>query len=155
MWALVIVLLMASAAAYAQSNDEPDSADPGPIATDRPTSSFSPFVLPRGAFQFEAGYRFTSTERNSSTSDVQVFPDLLARYGVGRTFELRLGFDGWTRTDTATGNTTGFSDIAVSSKINLTDERGARPAMGLLIDVNLPVGDANVTSQHHAPLQFG
>jgi hypothetical protein len=67
----------------AQSS-EVSEPPPGPIVTDRPTNSVSAMLVSPRTFQLEGGYLFNCNTTNSDSIDVQVLPDLLARYGIKR-----------------------------------------------------------------------
>jgi hypothetical protein len=142
--------LAAQSTDAAQSNGAADSL-PGPIVTDRPTDSASPLLVPRHSFQLEAGYKFSHFVNDSGSTDVQVFPDLLARYGITKKVEARLAAAGLTIESGAEAKPTGFSDISVGAKIFLADESGGRPQMALLVDVSLPVGQSDQTSGYAIP----
>jgi hypothetical protein len=150
-FALSGILVAASPSLLAQSNGAADPAPPGPIVTDRPTDSASPLLVPQHTFQLEAGYKFSRFGGDSGTTDVQVLPDLLARYGITRKVEARLAAAGWTIQNGADERPSGFADISLGTKIFLADERGARPQMGLLIDVSLPVGSSDYTGRYVIP----
>ena len=155
--ALLGILVVASPRLSAQSRDSvpshgsADPAAPGPIVTDRPTDSASPLLVPRHSFQLEVGYKFSRFSDDEGSTDVQVLPDLLARYGITGKVEARLAAAGWTIQNGADDKPSGFADISLGAKIFLADERGARPQMGLLVDVSLPVGGSDFTSGYVIP----
>ena len=134
-----------------QSTDTPDAPPADTIVTDRPTDSASALVVPLGSFQLEAGYKFSRTEDDLGTTDVQVLPDLLARYGVASKVELRLVAAGWTIQSGDGGDASGGSDISLGAKIALVNGIGRRSHMGLLVDVSVPVGDDEFTSDYVVP----
>jgi hypothetical protein len=144
---LFAVLVAVSPVVSAQSSEETDTPPPGPIVTDRPTHSASPVLVPPRTFQLEAGYKFSRNE----DVDVQVLPDLLARYGINQAVEARLVAAGLNIKRSADGKTTGFSDISLGAKIALADESGARPQMALLVGASLPVGHSDFTSEYVIP----
>jgi hypothetical protein len=129
----------------------PAVAQPGPIVTDRPTDSASPLLVPRHAFQLEAGYKFSRIDNDPGTTDVQVLPDLLARFGINKKVEARLVAAGWTFQSGADDKATGFTDISLGTKIHLAEERDRRPQMALLVDLSLPVGHSDYTSDYVIP----
>jgi hypothetical protein len=155
--ALSGILLAASPRISAQSNDVSQSTEeanrppPEPIVTDRPTDSASPLLVPRGSFQLEVGYKFSRFVDDVGSTDVQVLPDLLARYGITGKVEARLAAAGWTVQNGVDDKPSGFADISLGTKVFLADERGARPQMGLLVDVSLPVGHSEHTSSYVIP----
>ena len=137
----------------AQTGEESDGPEVGPIVTDRPTDSASPLTVPRHALQLEAGYKFSRFEgdRERDQVDTQVFPDLLLRHGFTPESEMRLVAAGWNAQDSASGKTDGFSDISLGAKFGLADEQGMRPQMGLLVDVSVPVGQDGFTNDYVIP----
>jgi hypothetical protein len=140
--------------ASGQSNETPAAPPPVPMVTDRPTDSASAVVVPRHTFQLELGYKFSHSEDDSASTDVQVLPDLLARYGISHKVELRLAAGGWTveTVETGTGGEKrGFSDISLGTKIALVNESGRRSQMGILVDVSLPVGDEGFSNEYVVP----
>ena len=147
---LFAVLVAISPVVSAQSSEEMDTP-PEPIITDRPTHSASPVLVPPRTFQFEAGYKFSRNEDGSDSTDAQVLPNLLARYGINQTVEARLIISSLNIKRSVDDKTTGFSDLTLGAKIALADESGARPQMALLVGVNLPVGHSDFTSKYVIP----
>ncbi len=145
------VLVATSPIVSAQPGEAADSSSPGPMVTDRPTASASPLVIPRRTFQLELGHKASRTEGEPESLDAQVFPDLLARYGINRKIEVRLAAAGWTLESGPGERPIGFSDISVGAKIALAEEKGRRPQMGFLVDVSLPVGHGDFTSDRAVP----
>lgn len=88
---------------------------------------------------------------NAGSTDAQVLPDLLARYGINKKVEARLVASGWSFQSGADDKATGFSDIGLGAKIHLAGERGRRPQMGILVDVSLPVGHSAHTNEFVIP----
>ena len=121
------------------------------IVTDRPTDSASPLLVPRHTFQAEAGYKLTSLDNDGNRIETHVAPDLLLRYGFSKSFEGRLVAAGWTIEDSDSGSQDGFTDLSLGAKFPLGDERGRRPQMGLLVDLSLPVGADEFTSDYVIP----
>ena len=149
---LLLVILAAFSGAVSAQTDEPSEPPPlGPIVTDRPTQATSPTIEPRHVFQLEAGYERTGTAKDGSDVGEWTLPNLLLRYGVSRRFEVRLGTVGWVTESGPDGTERGFTDICLSTKILLVEERGALPQMGLLVDLGLPLGDNAFTSDTVSP----
>lgn len=148
---LTALLLTSSVAVLADDSEEPKAAAESPIATDRPTDSASPGLVPTRTLQFETGHKFTRFEDDGEQTDSHTAPDLLTRYGINRRVEARLSVTGWTIQDSSAGGADGFNDISLGTKIALAEELGRRPQMGLLVDVSLPVGQANFTSDYLIP----
>jgi hypothetical protein len=110
------------------------------LVTDRPTDSVSPIVVPKGSFQFEAGYKYARLETNGFSADQHTFPDFLFRYGLGERYEVRLYAAGWNAQEVGGENETSFSDISVGTKIELLPKWGRMTKSSLLVDVALPTG---------------
>jgi len=145
------VLVTTSPIVSAQPGEAADSSSPGPMVTDRPTASASPLVIPRRTFQLELGHKASRTEGEPESLDAQVFPDLLARYGINRKIEVRLAAAGWTLESGPGERPIGISDISIGAKIALAEEKGRRPQMGFLVDLSLPVGHSDFTSDRAVP----
>lgn len=141
--------MLATALSVGRAADAPASSVF--LVTDRPTDSVSPLVVPKGSFQFETGYKYSRFDTEQGNLDEQSFPDFLFRYGLGEHFEARLFASGWNVTEVAGDSTTGFSDITVGTKIQLTKPRGRMSITSLLIDVSLPTGSASETSDYVIP----
>lgn len=107
--------------------------------------------MSRHTLQFEAGYKFTRSKGDGEPTDSQITPDFLTRYGINKRVEARLFVTGWTFQKTSTGGDDGFNDISLGAKIALAEERGGRPQVGLLVDVSLPVGHGDFTSDYVIP----
>jgi hypothetical protein len=148
---LSVVLVSSLTPVSARSSAKTENPPPGPIITDRPTATASPVVVPPQTFQLEAGYLFSRSGGGSEATDVQELPDLLLRYGITSTVEIRLVAAGLTIQKGVDGELTGYSDIKIGTKIALADGSGARPQMGLLIDVTLPVGSREFSSGEVIP----
>lgn len=121
-----------------------------PIATDRPTQSAATFVISPRVFQIEGGYRFTRVQDAAGVvTDVHRLPDALFRFGIVDWAEARLTVSGADITivsATVAERSTGFNDISLGAKFTVAGERGARPAFSILVDVSLPVGSEELTS---------
>ena len=148
---LIFALGIGATSLSAQSSEDSAQSEVGPIVTDRPTDSVSPTLVPQHMFQVELGYKFSRLEMESDQIDTQIFPDLLMRYGISKRIEARLSGAGWTIQDKASGKQDGLSDHNLGIKIGLANERGHRPHMSLLVDVGLPVGHNDFTSDYVIP----
>jgi hypothetical protein len=128
---------------------------PPPISTDRPTESVSPGTVPRGLFQFETGWKLDNDGDGAEEVHTQSFPDLLFRYGITGRFETRVtmaGFNVKSFADPAAGQReAGFTDVSLGVKGSLLAEEGWRPALGLLVDVSVPVGEQGFSNEYVIP----
>jgi hypothetical protein len=125
--------------------------DPEPMVTDRPTDGVSPIVVPKGAFQFEAGYKYSRSDTDNGGVDEHTFPDFLFRYGLGERFEARLFTSGWNAREEAGETEANFADITLGTKIELTEPRGRFGITSLLVDISLPTGADSETSDYVIP----
>lgn len=148
---MIALSLVAAQRLVAQPDQEAADPAPPPMVTDRPTDSASPVLVPPRTFQLEMGYKLSRLEADPSRVTSQVFPDLLGRYGISRTVEARLVAAGWTFESGGGSAADGFSDVSLGAKIALAEERGRRPQMALLVDVSLPVGDKDISSDSVSP----
>jgi len=127
-----------------------------PIVTDRPTQSAATFVISPKVFQIEGGYRLIHAEDHAgAVTDAHRFPDALLRFGIVSRIEARLTVSGAdimsvTSAD-AIDRSTGFNDIGLGAKFAVADEKGARPAFSILVDVTLPVGSEDFTCDCVSP----
>jgi hypothetical protein len=96
--------------------------------------------VPKGSFQFEAGYKYARLEKDGLKVDQHTFPDFLFRYGLGKRYEVRLYAAGWKGEEVGGETETSFSDISVGTKIELLPKRSRMTKSSLLIDVSLPTG---------------
>lgn len=125
-------------------------SSPSPISTDRPGFLFSSATVGPRVFQVELGLpQVTLIEFDNvkarATSAVALF-----RYGIGDTFELRLGGPVYTHTRVEVGRFTatdsGYGDLEVGAKWHLVDNAGARPSFALIPSVILPTGEDGFTA---------
>ena len=135
---------------FAQSVEEGETDSLPLIGTDRPTDSVAPVVVPKGTFQLEMGYKYRRFD-NADDTDFHEFPDLLVRYGINPKWEARFFTTGFTYRDQPSGSETGFNDISVGAKYRFADEAGRRPQMALLLDLLVPVGHEEFTSNYVVP----
>jgi hypothetical protein len=146
----ILAVQLAISPQVAAQTDEPTETTP-PLATDRPTDSVAPVIVPKGSFQMGAGYKFSRLDDEPGEVDSHVLPDLLLRYGINKKIEARLFAAGWTFQSGADDLATGFTDISLGTKILLAEEKGRRPRMGLLVDVSVPVGHSDHTNDYVIP----
>lgn len=92
-WFLVLAMVLPGfiSEAFGQTN-EPPPEQRAPLTTDRPSFTTDSNMMDAGRFQLELGYTYTDLEHG----DASTFPEVLVRYGLNETWELRLGWDGYT-----------------------------------------------------------
>ena len=133
---IAIFLIAFSVGLYAQQ----DSVSV--INTDRPTNSTSPILVPKGAFQIETGFLYTSEVSDHFTRDEINVLGTMFRYGVFDNFELRLygTFSGIDYKDTELGTDStlnGFGNVSVGFKVHVVEEKGLRPELAIVADMTL------------------
>lgn len=131
----------------------------GTLVTDRPDFTESTLTIPRGRFQLEAGYTFTSDKEDGVRAKDHTFPELLLRVGLVDDVELRIGWSGWSlsreefRERNEVGRTVkmhtrdnGGTDMNVGFKFHLLDRDGWAPDFAVLVGADLPTGASGKTS---------
>jgi len=99
-------------------------------------------------------------ETNSKSSEPLVTdrPDALLRYGLSNNFELRLGWDFLNSNVEIGGNevfdATGFNPLLLGAKIEITDEHGWVPQIGLLTHLRLPFTAASEFKPENTGIEF-
>lgn len=142
---LVFFFSLFSVAIFAQ--DEQDEL--GNLITDRPDQTESPFTLPKGYFQIETGFLYTSgpfgiTLPNGSVffgDDLETFTynTSLFRYGLTDKIELRLIQEiGKTRIGTFDSNTQAVPTL-IGTKIHLLNQQGYKPQVAFLAHFGGPI----------------
>lgn len=111
--------------------------------------------MPPRLWQIEAGWGYG--ERRDPDTDVtfQAFPQALLRIGLTDRFELRLGVPGIEieSEDQISGSSSqrGLVDATVGFKTLIVEEKGARPRIAFLGNLNVPSGDDEFTSDRVDP----
>ena len=117
----------ASARAQAQT--------PGEMVTDRPDQTESPLAVAPGYVQLELGWSYV----DAGSAKLHSIPGTLARIGIVRGVEARLGFAGWRHLEEAGSETTqGAGPLGVGVKGELLRGEGLKPGVALLGEVLLP-----------------
>jgi len=136
---LSAVLLVFCGIGYAQ--EEKTAVEQ--MITDRPDATESPVTVPKGNLQIETGGFYTSFDENNLKTETYGYNTTLLRYGVFDNFEFRLG---WNFEETrfsfngqgANEVLSGFSPLLVGMKVEIADEDGWKPQIGLLGHLYLP-----------------
>ena len=113
------------------------------MITDRPDATESPSVVPLGSLQIETGAFYESFKDENIKSETLGFNTTLLRYGVLENFELRVG---WNFEEERTTNNnvkiddvrSGFSPLLLGVKVEITEEKGLLPEIGVLGHLMLP-----------------
>ncbi|MGP1273259.1 MAG: transporter [Phycisphaerales bacterium] len=126
-----------------------------PYEQDRANFAPSASVVPFGRFVLEAGATVTYDDENDVETTNLTTPEILVRGGLFSRVEGRLGWDGYSSTEV---ETTGFSDTIAGAtdmtagvKVAITENQGVIPALAVLGEVSLPVGDDDLTSDRVDP----
>ncbi|CBA15870.1 transporter [Xanthomonas albilineans] len=122
-------------------------AEQEPITTDRPDFVESSLTVGDRHLQVETGIVW---ERDNAV-DGYATPTLF-RYGIGRTWELRLETDGWQYIDVPVGSdVSGLSDISLGLKHHLASVDADNVSLAWLLHVDLPSGARNVRDSSARP----
>lgn len=102
----------------------------GQISTDRPTQSFSPYVMPIGKFQIESGF---VSERPQVKVDYYnvTYLNTLMRLGVTEWFELR-AVQNYQGQRTLGTSDNGWSATSIGTKVHIKEESGGIPQMAVI-----------------------
>jgi len=114
------------------------------MITDRPDATESPNTVPKGTIQVETGAFYESFEENNIEAEVLGYNTTLLRYGLLKNLELRLG---WNFEETRTkingqvqdNVLSGFSPLLAGVKVEIAEEKGWMPEIGLLGHLYLPL----------------
>ncbi|MGF1456719.1 MAG: transporter [Alphaproteobacteria bacterium] len=112
-----------------------------PIITERPTFSTSPQALPAGRFQLETGFDLQFDNAPGVDTEIGTLPLALLRYGVFTGVEVQVGWAGASFISTNGETTVGTGDLDLNVKVELTEQNGRMPNVGLFASISLPVGD--------------
>ena len=126
-----------------------------PLVTDRPDFVESGVTVGLGVLQMEIGYTFTYDNDGSQSVRSHGYPEALFRYGFWKEwFELRLMFN-FLEEETVSGGTSswlrGSEDIYLGAKIALVPQEGMLPETGILINMVVPSGSANISDGEVLP----
>jgi hypothetical protein len=131
----------------------------GPLVSDRPDFTESALSVPYGHMQLESGYTFTYDREDGVRVQDHVFPELLARIGIVKDWELRIGWLGGSLTETLSPFVTragrhvnvkdhddGATDMTAGFKVHLWEQKGLLPEFGVIGELSLPTGARSKTS---------
>ena len=117
------------------------------IDTNRPGFSYSPNVVQTGQWQLETGISYTRTDSDNYTTSL---PLAELRTGVSRRAEVFLASMSWSASESGGGKTKGLGDMALGTKINIS-EAEARTQMALLFQLSVPTGGSEFSSDRWDP----
>lgn len=135
----VIGLMICTTEVWAQ---EGSAVSESPLITDRPTQTYSSFVLPKGVFQIESGVGYAKSIFPGSPADLvaenYTLNFLQLRYGLSNKVELRLAqnvFFNRTKIGSLTNRgEVKFASTWIGTKIKVLDEDGAVPQASLVAE---------------------
>ncbi len=125
------------------------------LVTDRPDQTESAETVPEGHVQLELGWTYGRDAAAGLDLETQQFPATLARIGLSRSWELRLGWAGLSRQrveiDGASSVQEGAADGDLGAKVRLRDERGGAPAVALLFGTSIPLAEEGLGTDRFDP----
>ncbi len=127
-------------------------AVPGPVVgqtidTNRPGFSFSPNIVGLGDWQLETGITYNRSNDNTRTTSLPVAE---IRIGVADQLEVFVSSLSWSETKFSSGETSGLVDMALGTKVNISNAE-ARTQMALLFQLSVPIGDDSFSSDRWDP----
>ncbi|MBX2828123.1 MAG: transporter [Flavobacteriaceae bacterium] len=140
---LLIVAFVLLCGTHLFAQDEEPQGDPE-LITDRPDATESPATVPVGLLQIETGAFYTSFEKDNVKQEVLGYNTTLLRYGILNNLELRLGWNFEEGRTSIGGNRlddvqSGFSPLLAGLKVNIAQEDGFLPTIGLIGHIFLPL----------------
>ncbi|MCL5746585.1 MAG: transporter [Acidobacteria bacterium] len=124
--------LLLAAAAAAQTET------PAGLGADGPAFAVGTEVVPRGILQLETGMEYAIDHEDGRRVSAWSHGETLARLGVWRRLELRFSTGGFERSH----GEAGWGDTGLGAKLLLFEEARHRPALALVPEVSVPVGQA-------------
>ena len=126
------------------------------METDRPDFTEGTQSVETGHLQVELGYTYTRNKDAGVQTEEHTVPEALLRVGVLDETELRLAWTGYINRNESSSVTPdsradGFSDLSVGFKHTFGEQKGLVPALGIIFEVNLPVGKREFRSDAIEP----
>ncbi|MBN2291878.1 MAG: transporter [Pirellulales bacterium] len=122
------------------------------LVADRPDFTEASSVVGRYRLQIEGGYTYTRDDSAGVLSREHVLPELLLRYGLNDSLELRIGWAGHLfssqigSAELLPFESSGGSGLSVGFKEQFSDNNGYIPESSLIYSLDLPGGDSEVGS---------
>lgn len=124
--------------------------EPGELAPDRPGFGESTEVVGKLVTQVEGGFALDRGGRGGDRETAYAGPQTLLRFGISRRVELRFEGEGYVwqtaRPVESLSRASGLSDHTVGLKFKLHDEGKFGPALSLIGNLSIPVGNEALTS---------
>ena len=128
---LVFMAVQAPAPCFAQGAEDP-------LATDRPDTTETALVVPKGMVQVESGYTYT----RSGDDREHALGEVLVRVPVSKKAELRFGVPSYLWQREGGARAVGFDDAFFGAKFALSPggKGWKKPTTALLVGTSLPTG---------------
>lgn len=124
------------------------------IKTDRPTQTYSPSVLGKGAAIVETGFFFETTKLdNGDKSKLNDYGTTFIRLGTGANIEFQIATS-YSTFDPGDGGhkISGLSPIKLGSKIHIATEKGGWPEVAFIGNILLPwIGEEEFRPEYITP----
>ena len=117
------------------------------MESDRPDFTEGTQTVQQGHAQFEMGYTYTRNKESGATSESHGYPEFLIRAGLTEVLELRVFWEGWAHSEFDDG----AADMSIGFKARLVEESGNMPALSIIGEVGLPVGNKEFSSEDPVP----
>ena len=126
------------------------------METDRPDFTEGTQTVQEGHAQFEMGYTYTRDKEGGETSESHGYPEFLIRAGLAEALELRVFWEGWAHSELDDGAGTvltddGAADMSIGFKARLAEEDGNIPALSIIGEIGLPLGNKEFSSEDPVP----
>ncbi len=113
------------------------------IVAERPGFTNPPAVVPKKKLQIEAGFNYENVKLKGSdiSTDYYLYPTTFFRYGLTKTFELRLEADiAGISSGSAGVKTTqsGLNPVTIGAKYYICEQKKARPEAAFVFSLTLP-----------------
>jgi len=125
----------------------PGTATGQAVDTNRPGFSFTPGIVADGRWQLETGIAY---DRPGGGSHSLSLPLADARFGLSEGVELFVSSISWSDANLGAGSASGLVDVAVGTKLALTDN-DAKTRMAVLFQLSVPTGDSDFSSDRYDP----
>ncbi len=133
---LALILGLTSYAVFSQT-----------IVTDRPDQTESSSTVEKGSLQIETGILLGFTEDNFSSERQLLAPTTLFRYGITKSFELRVlsQFESL-KDQNSSQKVSGISDLEIGTKIQLFQKENVNTEIAFISHLILPTGSNTLTN---------
>jgi hypothetical protein len=140
---MLIIFLFLSIELFAQENNSILDESIPEMITDRPDATESPKTVPFKMFQIETGGLYSSNKDQGVKTELLNFNNTLLRYGLLDRFELRLAWAISEIRETFENESSrvvgsGFAPLVLGAKVEITEEKGLLPDIGLMFHMSLP-----------------